>query len=57
MELDGSAYYWHRFYSHQPDLNYDNAAVRRAMTDVVDFWLKLGVDGLRLDAVPVPLRT
>jgi len=46
------AYYWHRFYSHQPDLNFDNPAVRRAMFQVVDFWLGLGVDGLRLDAVP-----
>ncbi len=46
------AYFWHRFYSHQPDLNYDNPAVRRAMLQVVDFWLELGVDGLRLDAVP-----
>ncbi|MBP1623288.1 MAG: alpha amylase, catalytic subdomain, partial [Acidobacteria bacterium] len=46
------SYYWHRFYSHQPDLNYDNPAVRRAMFQVVDFWLELGVDGLRLDAVP-----
>jgi len=46
------AYYWHRFYSHQPDLNFDNPAVHRAMTRVVDFWLDLGVDGLRLDAVP-----
>ena len=46
------AYYWHRFYSHQPDLNFDNAAVRRAIMQVVDFWLRLGVDGLRLDAVP-----
>jgi maltose alpha-D-glucosyltransferase / alpha-amylase len=46
------SYYWHRFYSHQPDLNYDNPAVRRAMLQVVDFWLELGVDGLRLDAVP-----
>jgi len=46
------AYYWHRFYSHQPDLNYDNPAVRKAMFQVVDFWLELGVDGLRLDAVP-----
>ncbi len=45
-------YYWHRFYSHQPDLNYDNPAVRRNMFKVVDFWLKLGVDGLRVDAVP-----
>lgn len=46
------AYYWHRFYSHQPDLNYDNPQVRRAILQVVDFWLKMGVDGLRLDAVP-----
>jgi maltose alpha-D-glucosyltransferase / alpha-amylase len=46
------AYYWHRFYSHQPDLNYDNPAVRAAIFEVVDFWLALGVDGLRLDAVP-----
>lgn len=46
------AYYWHRFYSHQPDLNYDNPAVRKAILDVVDFWLALGVDGLRMDAVP-----
>jgi maltose alpha-D-glucosyltransferase/alpha-amylase len=46
------AYYWHRFYSHQPDLNYRNPAVRRAVLRAVDFWLRLGVDGLRLDAVP-----
>ncbi len=46
------AYYWHRFYSHQPDLNFRNPAVRRAMFDVLDFWLGMGVDGLRLDAVP-----
>jgi maltose alpha-D-glucosyltransferase/alpha-amylase len=46
------AYYWHRFYSHQPDLNYDNPAVRRAILMVIDFWLRLGVDGLRVDAVP-----
>ncbi|MFH0903260.1 MAG: maltose alpha-D-glucosyltransferase [Pseudomonadota bacterium] len=46
------AYYWHRFYSHQPDLNYDNPAVRRAMLRVIDFWFGLGVDGMRLDAVP-----
>ncbi|HEX5936857.1 MAG TPA: maltose alpha-D-glucosyltransferase [Actinomycetota bacterium] len=45
-------YFWHRFYSHQPDLNYDEPRVRRAMFDVVDFWLGLGVDGLRLDAIP-----
>jgi maltose alpha-D-glucosyltransferase / alpha-amylase len=46
------SYYFHRFYSHQPSLNYDNPAVRQAMFDVVDFWLSMGVDGLRLDAVP-----
>ncbi len=46
------AYYWHRFYSHQPDLNYDNPAVLKAVTKVMDFWLDLGVDGMRLDAVP-----
>jgi maltose alpha-D-glucosyltransferase/alpha-amylase len=46
------AYYWHRFYSHQPSLNYDSPDVRQAMFDVVDYWLEMGVDGLRLDAVP-----
>jgi maltose alpha-D-glucosyltransferase/alpha-amylase len=46
------AYYYHRFYGHQPDLNYDNPAVVRAIFKVIDFWLGLGVDGLRLDAVP-----
>lgn len=46
------AYFWHRFFSHQPDLNYDNPEVHEAITKVVDFWLDLGVDGLRLDAVP-----
>jgi maltose alpha-D-glucosyltransferase / alpha-amylase len=45
-------YYWHRFYSHQPDLNFGSPAVRDAMVRIVDFWLELGVDGLRLDAVP-----
>ena len=45
-------YYWHRFYSHQPDLNFDNAEVRRALVSQVDHWLRIGVDGLRLDAVP-----
>jgi maltose alpha-D-glucosyltransferase/alpha-amylase len=47
-----NAYYWHRFYGHQPDLNYDNPAVRSAVLRVVDFWLGMGIDGLRLDAVP-----
>ncbi len=46
------AYYWHRFYSHQPDLNFDNPEVRKTMFSVLDFWFSLGVDGLRLDAVP-----
>jgi maltose alpha-D-glucosyltransferase / alpha-amylase len=46
------AYYWHRFYSHQPDLNYDNPQVLKAVLGVMRFWLRLGVDGLRLDAVP-----
>ena len=46
------AYYWHRFYSHQPDLNFDNPRVFHAVVDIMRFWLDLGVDGLRLDAVP-----
>jgi len=46
------AYYWHRFYSHQPDLNFENPAVHEAVQKVLDFWLGMGVDGLRLDAVP-----
>jgi maltose alpha-D-glucosyltransferase/alpha-amylase len=46
------AYYWHRFYSHQPDLNFDNPRVLAAVLRVMRFWLNMGVDGLRLDAVP-----
>jgi trehalose synthase len=46
------AYYWHRFFSHQPDLNYDNPAVLEEMLDAMRFWLDRGVDGLRLDAIP-----
>jgi maltose alpha-D-glucosyltransferase/alpha-amylase len=46
------AYFWHRFFSHQPDLNFDNPEVHEHLLKVVDFWLDLGVDGLRLDAVP-----
>jgi maltose alpha-D-glucosyltransferase / alpha-amylase len=46
------AYYWHRFYAHQPDLNFDNPRVFRAIANVMRFWLDLGVDGMRLDAVP-----
>ncbi len=45
-------YYWHRFFSHQPDLNYENPEVRQAMLNTLSFWLKTGVDGFRLDAVP-----
>ncbi len=46
------AYYWHRFFSHQPDLNYENPEVQDAMLNVLRFWLDLGIDGFRLDAVP-----
>jgi maltose alpha-D-glucosyltransferase / alpha-amylase len=46
------AYYWHRFFAHQPDLNFDNLAVRKAVIKVLDFWLEMGIDGFRLDAVP-----
>jgi len=46
------AYYWHRFFSHQPDLNFDNPEVRATMLRAVDRWLAMGVDGVRLDAVP-----
>jgi maltose alpha-D-glucosyltransferase / alpha-amylase len=46
------AYYWHRFYSHQPDLNFESPHVRKEIFRVVDFWLGMGVDGMRLDAIP-----
>jgi maltose alpha-D-glucosyltransferase / alpha-amylase len=46
------AYYWHRFFHHQPDLNFDNPQVRKAVLKVMRFWLDMGVDGMRLDAVP-----
>ncbi|MBV9990545.1 MAG: maltose alpha-D-glucosyltransferase [Alphaproteobacteria bacterium] len=49
---EAGAYYWHRFYSHQPDLNFDNPAVLEEALSVMRFWLDMGVDGLRLDAVP-----
>src|SRR6201991_2987587 len=45
-------YFWHRFYHHQPDLNFDNPAVMREITRVLHFWLEMGIDGLRLDAIP-----
>ena len=46
------SYFWHRFYSHQPDLNFDNPRVQAEMLRVIDFWMRMGVDGVRLDAVP-----
>jgi maltose alpha-D-glucosyltransferase/alpha-amylase len=47
-----NAFYWHRFYAHQPDLNYDTPQVHDAIRNVLDFWLDMGIDGFRLDAVP-----
>jgi maltose alpha-D-glucosyltransferase/alpha-amylase len=47
-----NAFYWHRFYAHQPDLNFENPHVHKMLFKIIDFWLALGVDGLRLDAVP-----
>jgi maltose alpha-D-glucosyltransferase/alpha-amylase len=47
-----NAYYWHRFYSHQPDLNFDNPAVHEAIFKMMDYWFEMGVDGMRLDAIP-----
>ncbi|HVX17566.1 MAG TPA: maltose alpha-D-glucosyltransferase [Acidimicrobiales bacterium] len=52
LDPERGQYYWHRFFHHQPDLNYDNPEVADAMLDVVRFWLQLGLDGFRLDAVP-----
>ena len=51
-DAEAGAYYWHRFYHHQPDLNFEEPAVKRAIFKVMDFWFNLGVDGMRLDAVP-----
>jgi maltose alpha-D-glucosyltransferase/alpha-amylase len=51
-DATAGAFYWHRFYAHQPDLNYDEPQVHKAIFDVLDFWLGMGIDGLRLDAVP-----
>ena len=45
-------YYWHRFYSHQPDLNFDNPVVQKEVIKTLDFWMEMGIDGMRLDAVP-----
>ncbi len=49
---DARAYYWHRFFSHQPDLNFENPEVIREVLEAMHFWLDMGVDGLRLDAIP-----
>lgn len=51
-DSEAKQYYWHRFFHHQPDLNYDNPEVQKEMFRIIDYWLKLGVDGFRLDAVP-----
>jgi maltose alpha-D-glucosyltransferase/alpha-amylase len=51
-DTEAGAYFWHRFFSHQPDLNYDNPVVLQEILGVIDYWLGMGVDGLRLDAVP-----
>jgi maltose alpha-D-glucosyltransferase / alpha-amylase len=49
---EAKAYYWHRFYSHQPDLNFENPKVKKEILKALDFWFQIGVDGFRLDAVP-----
>ena len=49
---EAQQFYWHRFFSHQPDLNFDNPDVLEALLNVMRFWLRMGVDGLRLDAIP-----
>ena len=51
-DSEAEQFYWHRFFSHQPDLNFDNPKVLEAVINVMRFWLRLGVDGLRLDAIP-----
>lgn len=51
-DREAQSYFWHRFYSHQPDLNYENPAVHRAVLRILSFWFKMGVDGVRLDAIP-----
>ncbi len=51
-DAEAQSYYWHRFFSHQPDLNFDNPKVQQEVFDIIDYWCKMGVDGFRLDAVP-----
>ena len=52
FDQEAGQYFWHRFFSHQPDLNYDNPEVQEEMLDVLRFWMNLGLDGFRCDAVP-----
>lgn len=51
-DSQANAYYWHRFYSHQPDLNFESPLVQKEILNIVDFWFEMGVDGMRLDAIP-----
>ncbi|MDR5590136.1 maltose alpha-D-glucosyltransferase [Christiangramia sp. SM2212] len=51
-DAEAKAYYWHRFFSHQPDLNFDNPQVQEEVFNILDYWCEMGVDGFRLDAVP-----
>ncbi len=51
-DAEANAYYWHRFFSHQPDLNFDNPNVQQEVIRIMDYWCKMGVDGFRLDAIP-----
>lgn len=51
-DTEAKAYYWHRFFSHQPDLNFENPRVQEEILNIVDFWLDMGLDGFRMDAVP-----
>jgi maltose alpha-D-glucosyltransferase/alpha-amylase len=51
-DSDAQSYYWHRFFHHQPDLNFDNPEVQQEIFNILDYWIELGVDGFRLDAIP-----
>ena len=51
-DKEAKAYFWHRFFSHQPDLNFENPKVQQEVFKILDYWLKMGVDGFRLDAIP-----
>ncbi len=56
MGRNGAAYYWHRFFSHQPDLNFDNPLVMEEVLKAMRFWLDMGVDAMRMDAIPYLVR-